>query len=174
MLRRLVKFTALGRVVMIPFRFLFIAGPYLFRQCGQALKWAFTSKEYYNHTYDLTFLNQQYLASYVASVTGHEVKRIEEYIEELRNDSALRDILVRRTLESRDRHNSDSEPRYGRRLGWYAILRATKPRVVMETGIDRGLGTVVMAAALKRNTEEGFFADPLYGGNRNKVGWKLG
>ena len=26
---------------------------------------------------------------------------------------------------------------------------------------------------LWRNTEEGFFADPLYGGNRGKVGWKL-
>ena len=26
---------------------------------------------------------------------------------------------------------------------------------------------------LWRNTEEGFFADPLYGGNKDKVGWKL-
>ena len=26
---------------------------------------------------------------------------------------------------------------------------------------------------LWRNTEEGFFSDPLYGGNRNKVGWRL-
>lgn len=26
---------------------------------------------------------------------------------------------------------------------------------------------------LWRNTEEGFFADPMYGGNRGKVGWKL-
>ena len=26
---------------------------------------------------------------------------------------------------------------------------------------------------LWRNTEEGFFADPLYGGNRDKVGWQL-
>ena len=26
---------------------------------------------------------------------------------------------------------------------------------------------------LWRNTEEGYFADPLYGGNRGKVGWKL-
>lgn len=26
---------------------------------------------------------------------------------------------------------------------------------------------------LWRNTEEGFFADPLYGGNRGKAGWKL-
>ena len=26
---------------------------------------------------------------------------------------------------------------------------------------------------LWRNTEEGFFADPMYGGNHDKVGWKL-
>ncbi|MBN8477506.1 MAG: gluconate 2-dehydrogenase subunit 3 family protein [Burkholderiales bacterium] len=26
---------------------------------------------------------------------------------------------------------------------------------------------------LLRNTEEGFFADPMYGGNRGKVGWRL-
>jgi gluconate 2-dehydrogenase gamma chain len=26
---------------------------------------------------------------------------------------------------------------------------------------------------LWRNTEEGFFADPMYGGNRDKIGWKL-
>ncbi len=26
---------------------------------------------------------------------------------------------------------------------------------------------------LLQNTVEGFFADPLYGGNRDKVGWKL-
>ena len=26
---------------------------------------------------------------------------------------------------------------------------------------------------LWRNTEEGYFADPIYGGNRDKVGWKL-
>ena len=156
MLRHLLKFTALGRMLMIPFRFLLIALPRLCGQCGQVVKWAFASKEYYNHTYHLTELNQQYLASYIAAVCGHEVKEVERYINELASDTALRDLLIRRTNESRDRHNSDAEPRYGRRLGWYALLRATKPRVVVETGIDRGLGTVVMAAALKRNTDEGF------------------
>jgi predicted O-methyltransferase YrrM len=156
MLRRFLRNTALGRIVMIPFRFVLIALPQLARQLGQMLKWAFTSKEYYNHTYHLTELNRQYLASYTATVTGCEAKEIEQYVAELENDAPLRDLLIKRTLESRDRHNSDAEPRYGRRLGWYALLRATKPRVVVETGIDRGLGTVVMAAALKRNAEEGF------------------
>jgi predicted O-methyltransferase YrrM len=156
MLRRFLRNTALGRLVMIPFRFLLIAFPQLWRQFVQMVKWAFTSKEYYNHTYHLTELNQQYLASYIAAVCGHDVKVIEGYINELANDTALRDLLIQRTNESRDRHNSDAEPRYNRRLGWYALLRATKPRVVVETGIDRGLGTVVMAAALKRNQDEGF------------------
>jgi len=156
MLRRFLRNTALGRIVMIPFRFLLIAFPQLARQAGLMLKWAFTSKEYYNHTYHLTELNQQYLASYIAVVCGHDVKEIEGYINELANDTALRNLLIQRTDESRDRHNSDAEPRYNRRLGWYALLRATKPRVVVETGIDRGLGTVVMAAALKRNQDEGF------------------
>lgn len=141
---------------MIPSRFALIALPQLGRQFGQMLTWAFTSKEYYNHTYHLTDLNKQYLASYIAAVTGHDVRDIERYIAELENDSALRELLIQRTLDSRDRHNSDAEPRYGRRLGWYALLRATKPRVIVETGIDRGLGTVVMAAALKRNADEGF------------------
>ena len=155
MLRRILRNTGLGRMVMIPFRFLLIALPQLVWQCGQMLKWAFTSREYYNHTYHLTELNQQYLASYIAAVCGHEVGEIEGYIVELTGDTALRELLIRRTNESRDRHNSDAEPRYGRRLGWYALLRATRPRVVVETGIDRGLGTVVMAAALKRNADEG-------------------
>src|ERR1051325_3185449 len=108
MLRRFLRNTALGRIVMIPFRFILIALPQLTRQFGQMLKWAFTSKEYYNHTYHLTELNKKYLASYVAAVSVHDVDQIERYIAELENDSALRDMLVRRTLESPDRHNSDA------------------------------------------------------------------
>jgi predicted O-methyltransferase YrrM len=155
-LRELIKFTAAGRVVMVPFRFCTIALPQLARQAGLALRWAFTSKEYYNHSYHLTGLNRQYLASYISVVSGHELATVENFISELENDEALRDTLEQRTRDSRDRHNCDVEPRYGRRLGWYALVRATKPRVVLETGVDRGLGTAVIAAALKRNTEEGF------------------
>src|SRR6185503_20801585 len=35
------------------------------------------------------------------------------------------------------------------------------------------LSAMLFFELLWRNTEEGFFADPLYGGNRDKVGWKL-
>jgi len=72
------------------------------------------------------------------------------------SDEKLRATLQQQALASPDRHNSDVEPRYGRRLGWYALTRLTKPRVLVETGVDRGLGTAVLAAAMLRNAEEGF------------------
>jgi predicted O-methyltransferase YrrM len=154
--RELLKYTAVGRVLMVPFRFGLIALPQAATQLGRMLRWAVASKEYYNHSYHLTELNQRYLASFVSVVSGHDLAQIEGYVRELAEDATLRAALIECTRASRDRHNCDEEPRYGRRLGWYALVRATKPRVVVETGVDRGLGTVVMAAALKRNTEEGF------------------
>ena len=154
-LRHFFKFTALGRITLIPYRLAW-AMTFPLRQAGQVVRWAFVSKEYYNHSYHLTPLNEKYLASYIALVSGHAPTNIEKYIRELAEDTELRRALERRTLDSPERHNSDAEPRYGRRLGWYALVRATKPCVVVETGVDRGLGTVVLAAALKRNTDEGY------------------
>jgi hypothetical protein len=155
-LRHFIRHTAPGRVLMIPFRLFRVALPQLVRQLFGMLRWALASKEYYNHTYHLTDLNRQYLASYIAVVSGHPVETIEGYMRELAEDRELESLLRERALAGPDRHNSDVEPRYGRRLGWYALTRATRPRVVLETGVDRGLGTVALAAALRRNDQEGF------------------
>jgi len=35
------------------------------------------------------------------------------------------------------------------------------------------LPSALFFGLLLRNTMEGFFADPMYGGNRDKVGWRL-
>jgi len=155
-LRHFLKFTAAGRWVVLPYRFFGIALPRVLRQLRLATRWTFTSKEHYNFTYDLTDLNERYLASFIAVVSGHPLREIEGYIAELKADERLRSVLMNRARASRDRHNSDIVPRYGRRMGWYALVRATRPRVVLETGVDRGLGTAVLAAALLRNAAEGF------------------
>jgi hypothetical protein len=154
-IRSFVRFTAAGRLLMIPVRFILFGAPHVWRQLVLVCRWTFASKEYYNWAYDLTELNKGYLASYVAVVSGHEQPVIEGYIRELEADQALRSLLVERTLTSPDRHSCDTQPRYARRLGWYALVRATKPRVVVETGVDRGLGTAVIAAALLQNEKEG-------------------
>lgn len=155
-LRQILKYTAIGRILALPYRLFFVALPGLGRQFALMLHWTFSSKEHYNHTYDLTELNRHYLDSYISVVSGHELGVIEKFSKELETDEPFRQLLRERTLASPDRHNSDVEPRYGRRIGWYALVRATKPRVVVETGVDRGLGTAVIAAALKRNAAEGF------------------
>ncbi|MEI1305755.1 class I SAM-dependent methyltransferase [Rhizobium aouanii] len=53
------------------------------------------------------------------------------------------------------RYGDDIEIAYGRRLGWYAIARVKKPKVLIETGVDHGVGSCVLASALLRNAAEG-------------------
>lgn len=155
-LREILKFTPFGRIAVIPYRFFAVALPGTIKQFSTAVRWTLSSREVYNHTYHLTELNSRYLDCYVAVISGHDMPTVRKYSRELETDAQLRAALMDRTLKSRERYNCDAEPRYGRRIGWYAMVRATKPRVVVETGVDHGLGTAVIAAALKRNTEEGF------------------
>src|SRR5439155_2350261 len=56
---------------------------------------------------------------------------------------------------AKEKYVADRQARFGRRIGWYAMVRATKPLLVVETGVDKGLGSCVIAAALMRNAKEG-------------------
>ena len=120
------------------------------------IRWTFQSSEHYNHTYELTKLNSSYLDSFIAVVSGRDLEAIRKFSRELVDDQSFRNSLRHCALTSPHRFNSDVEPRYGRRIGWYSLIRATRPKIVIETGVDRGLGTAVIAAALKRNADEGF------------------
>lgn len=153
-IKHLLKRTLVGRFILIPYR-MTMALKHPLRTARQVVAWTFRSKEYYNHTYRLTPLNGRYLASFIAVVSHRPTHEIESYMSELESDEELRDALRTAARQSNLRHSSDCEPLYGRRLGWYALVRATKPRVVLETGVDRGLGTAVLAAAIRRNTTEG-------------------
>jgi predicted O-methyltransferase YrrM len=50
----------------------------------------------------------------------------------------------------------DSSMLLGRRLGWYAFVRAKKPRIVVETGVHQGVGAVTLIRGLQANAREGF------------------
>ena len=51
---------------------------------------------------------------------------------------------------------ADKTAYFARRVGWYALARALRPKTIIETGVDKGLGACVLTAALKRNNEEGY------------------
>jgi gluconate 2-dehydrogenase gamma chain len=71
--------------------------------------------------------------------------------------------------------NEHCERQYGKT---FAALGASQQDEVLR-GLDEGkielqsLGAQFFFNMLLANTIEGFFADPVYGGNRDKIGWKL-
>ena len=116
-----------------------------------SVRWLVQSREHTNYTYDLAPLNRDYLAWFVATVADIKVSEARGYLEEVERDSDLRAHVRVHTLASRRRGLADREVRYGRRIGWYALVRALRPQHIVETGTDKGLGSVVLAAALLRN-----------------------
>jgi hypothetical protein len=120
------------------------------------LKWGFISREDTNYTYDLSDLNIAYLASTISVVTKQPFNTIYSYIEEARNDTELKNYVIRKTTNSEFRNVADFRCEFGRRLGWYGFTRAIKPKIVIETGLDKGIGSVLLCAALLRNNKEGF------------------
>jgi predicted O-methyltransferase YrrM len=136
-------------------RLAFGFGFYLKPRLSELIHWAQRSRETSNFTYDLTDLNLGQLAGWVSLIAGCSLQQASQYIHEIRHDEALRHHLNQLTASSDSAITADLNMGYGRRLGWYALVRALKPRTVVETGVDKGLGSCVLAAALLRNRAEG-------------------
>jgi hypothetical protein len=95
------------------------------------------------------------MAHAVSIASGCSPANARKWIDELAGDEELRAFVVNSVRNSSGRLVSDARAGYGRRLGWYALVRATKPNLVVETGVDKGLGSLVLCAALRRNACEG-------------------
>jgi Methyltransferase domain len=111
--------------------------------------------------------NEHELVDFLARALGLERTTIAGYLAEIATDEKLR-----RELAERVRWRVDMKRRigFGPRVGWYAITRAVKPRLIVETGIKHGLGSLVLLSALERNAREGspgqlisFDTDPFSG-----------
>jgi len=153
---------------------MFSAFSHAMSSTGQAISWLFHSKEYTNFTYDLDPLNREYLAAFVASVTRVPVETIRGYFSEILEDHELIEYLRKSIRHGPARAVSDDAPKFGRRIGWYAFVRATKPKVIVETGVDKGLGASVLTAALRRNARSGVVGK-YYGTDINpEAGYLLG
>ena len=139
----------------IPKRVLY-AMSYYNKKYIQILKWGMRSRETANYTYDLTEQNILYLAQTISVVTRIDSKKIIEYINEARNNEQLKEHIISATMKSPQKEYADLRVDFGRRLGWYAFARTLKPKIIVETGVDKGLGSVLLCSALLKNKEEGF------------------
>lgn len=144
----------ISRVALAGYRTTVVAR-YYFPKLMLVPGWLFSSREITNFTYDLTEQNRVHLADMISAVTGVSECQIENFLAEPGNDAELLTHIASATRASSRRVISDKIPKFGRRLGWYAFVRATKPKLVIETGVDKGLGSVLLCAALLRNKCEG-------------------
>lgn len=116
--------------------------------------WSLRRTETSNFYYDLTPKNLIELANFVSVVTKVELPKVTQYVDEVRNDRNLTEHI--RSNLSTDKQMKESKMLLGRRIGWYAFVRATKPKVVVETGVHQGVGAVTLIRALEKNALEGF------------------
>jgi hypothetical protein len=150
LLRR--RFAPLLALIRVPLRRAF-AMSYYKPQLRLIREWARLDTESSNFYYRLTPENRDHLAWLISHVTGETHAAIIDYFNELENDEELRSHISDALKSSG--YGRDIRVEYGRRLGWYAFVRVLKPRVVIETGIDHGVGSCVIASALLRNAAQG-------------------
>jgi hypothetical protein len=122
---------------------------------ARTLGWLFTSCETTNLTYDLEHMNRQFMAAFLAHVSGTPRDQVLAYFDEVSGDETLLQHYRETRRGSRFAFITDPDIRLGRRLVWYAAVRIMKPKVVVETGVDKGLGSLILCAALVRNAGEG-------------------
>jgi hypothetical protein len=137
---RPIRRTRFGRCLNMPRRFalaLHYVVPEIFRQLFRVVTWTFRSREDTNYTYNLTDRNMAYLAHTLAVVSGRTFEDIAGLLEEPSHNEQLTLHIENTTRLSLARHYSDERCVFGRRLAWYALVRALRPRVVVETGVDR-------------------------------------
>ena len=160
------------RYAALPRRAL-VAVRHLAPDWARAARWLFASREETNFTFDLTEANLAHLAGILSAVSGASIADVRALIRELEEDGHLRAFIAETTKRSPWRAVSDQQARYGRRAAWYVLARLLKPRVVVETGVDKGFGAIILCAALLRNAKEGH-PGRYYGTDINPdAGWLL-
>ena len=129
------------------------ARSYFAPRLSDARSWAIKRTESDNFYYELTQKNELELAGLLSVVLGQPMSRIVSYFDEIRSNEQLRQHIE--AFLRRDPSLRDAKVGFGRRIGWYACVRAMKPDLVVETGVHHGVGALVIIAALMRNREEG-------------------
>jgi hypothetical protein len=151
--KKILLLLGLWRIVRI-FRRRLFARSYYIKQLKFINTWCFRDTEDYNFYYDLEDLNLCHLKNLISNITGTEIAQVERLIKELRDNSELKEHIKKGILESN--YQKDITVEFGRRIGWYVIARINKPKLVVETGVDHGVGACVLTTALMLNSQEGF------------------
>jgi predicted O-methyltransferase YrrM len=149
-MRRWVEYTTTGRVA---YKAYLLASEYprqLVTRPIDALRFLLFDPEFTNFTYEIA--NHGELSRFVAHLFDFDEAVVQRYSDEIRTDAALAERLQRKLSTRRNRRRI---PIFGRRVGWYCVVRVRRPKLVVETGVADGLGSALLLRAIQRNAREG-------------------
>jgi predicted O-methyltransferase YrrM len=152
---KLTRVYCFGSLALFLYRIKLIVS-HFFNLIPGALRWLKNSREITNFTYNLTPYNVEYLIAFIANITEIPFDTIKNYAGEALQDHQLAAHVMKFTSLHENYYMADSDLKWGRQLAYYIFVRALKPKIVVETGVDKGLGAIVVAAALMRNKNEGY------------------
>lgn len=152
-LLRRAAYSPVGPFLMLPRRAR-MAGIHLLGELGRSMRWLLTSREWTNFSYDYTTTGRDAAIEVLSVVTARPREELARYAAELEQDAELRDSIRRGIQAAGYRYGIDPGIGLGKRLLYYVVVRATKPRVVVEAGTHLGLGAVLLRRALERNRSE--------------------
>ncbi|MGF7079865.1 class I SAM-dependent methyltransferase [Mucilaginibacter sp. UYCu711] len=157
-MRQILKRILFLRNIVSFFRRLKFATSYYNDKYILIFNWLFSSNENTNFTFNLTKTNLEYLANFISVITKKSYDECFNVLMEPQADAELIDYVLKKieNLPYEEKRVADKKVEFGKRLGWYAFVRILKPEVIVETGVDKGLGSVLLCSALKKNSEEGF------------------
>lgn len=145
------------------------------KNISASLKWLFKSSEFTNYNYDITSLNRDYLVAFIAYITKREFNFVNDIFLEIENNVDFKKYIASQIAKIERKYELPKQFFFARRLGWYALVKILKPAVVVETGTDKGLGTLLIAQALKENGLGKVYSldlDPFSGALVDKQHWQ--
>ena len=141
------------RFLIFRFPFLII---YAFSYYSKAIFYIFYrsifSKQLSSFNYSLTLNNIDYLIHLIAIITNRKHFEISIYFKELFNNKVLNNSL-KPFIENKFNNNFE----YNGRIINYLIIRAIKPKIIIENGVERGINALLMCEALNCNIQEGYY-----------------
>ena len=118
----------------------YIASKYFNKKYFEIIKWAIRSNENTNYTYKLSKKNQlELFKTFEVVFNNSTYKQIKTYFDEIENDQEIRNHIRNSISSSNMKKFADLKIEFSRRVGWYICVRLLKPKIILETGVDKGL-----------------------------------
>lgn len=154
--------TAVGRATLVlPRAAMAFRAARILPRIGAVAAWSVRSREVVNFTYSTTRENELLLCATVAQIARRDIRTVIGFRDELFADRELIDYIESLGRRGHARWQIDPGFMPGRRIPFYLLVRCLKPGLVVEAGVDRGLGALLISRALQRNADEGAKGDYL-------------